>query len=187
MSNWKKITMPIVLLFITLLIDGGVTFLFRDQLNSSIGLMVPRLIVIALVMLAFFLEPKQLFILSITFGFIYDSYYSGLLGVYIAAFVLISYAVIQLRQIINPYFYVMLLINIVCITLLELFVFGVYRAVGIIDVSLPLFLTDRLGATLVLNTGIFLIIGYPLTQWINVITVDNENKSGSNIKNKSLR
>ncbi|OJF95734.1 rod shape-determining protein MreD [Alkalibacterium sp. 20] len=176
MSNWKKIIIPIFLLFFTLLIDGGLTYLFHDQLNSSIGLMVPRLVVVTLIMLAFYLDPKQLFGLSLTFGFIYDSYYSGVLGVYIAAFVLITYLVIQIRQIINPYFYVILLVNVVILTIMELFVFGVYRGIGLSDLTLQLFLVNRLGGTLVFNTVAFLIIGYPLREWMKVLVNIDEKK-----------
>lgn len=187
MTDWKKIIIPVFLLFSTLLMDGGMTYLFRNQLNSSIGLMIPRLVVITLIMLAFYLEPKQLFILSLTFGFIYDSYYSGILGVYIAAFILIPYLVIQIRQIINPYFYVIMLVNIVILTVMELFVFGVYRVIGVSDTTLQLFLVDRLGGTLIFNTGAFLIIGYPLKQWMKVLVNSDGNKTGTNKKSLSLR
>ncbi len=187
MSDWRKITIPVLLMFSTLLMDGGITFLFREQLNSSVGIMVPRLIVLTLVMLAFYLEPKQLFILSLVFGFIYDSYYSGILGVYIAAFILIPYLVVQIRQIIIPYFYVILLVNIVILTAMEIFVFGVYRAIGVSDLTLQLFLVDRLGATLIFNTLVFLVIGYPLKQWMKVLMNSDENKAGTNKKSVSLR
>lgn len=187
MPNWKKIIIPIFLLFFTLLIDGGITYLFRDQLNSSIGLMIPRLVIVTLIMLAFYLDPKQLFILSFTFGFIYDSYYSGVLGVYIAAFVLITYLVIQIRQIINPHFYAILLVNIVILTVMEVFVFGVYRGIGLSDLTLQLFLVDRLRGTLLFNTVVFLIIGYPLKEWMKVLVNTDENKTGKNKKSTSIR
>lgn len=187
MPNWKKITIPVFLLFFTLLIDGGLAYLFRDQLSSSVGLMVPRLIVLTLVMLSFYLEPKQLFILALTFGFIYDSYYSGILGIYIAAFVLVPYLVIQIRQIINPYFYVILLVNIVILSIMEVFIFGVYRVLGLSDLTLQLFLVDRLGGTLIFNTLAFLILGYPLKEWMKVLINPEEKKAGSNKKSMSIR
>jgi len=179
MANWKKITVPVLLLFFTLLVDGGLSFLFHAQLNTALGLMVPRLIVITLVMLSFYLEPKQLFVLSFAFGFIYDSYYSGILGIYIAAFVLIPYLVIQIRQIINPYLYVILLVNIVVLTIMEVFIFGVYRMIGLSDITLQLFLVERLGGTLLFNTAVFLFIGYPLKEWIKVLVSGEESKPGS--------
>jgi len=183
-ANWKKTTIPIFLLFFTLLIDGGLTYLFREQLNTSFGLMIPRLVIITLIMLSFYLEPKQLFILASAFGFIYDSYYSGVLGIYIAAFILIPYLVIQIRQLINPYFYAIMLINIVILTLLELFVFGVYKVIGLSDMTLQLFLVSRLSGTLLVNTVAFAIIGYPLKEWIKVLMSMEEKKSGSGRNNK---
>ncbi|GEK87973.1 rod shape-determining protein MreD [Alkalibacterium putridalgicola] len=183
MTNWKKITIPVFLLFFTLLIDGGLSYLFREQLSTSFGVMIPRLVIITLIMLSFYLEPKQLFILAFVFGFIYDSYYSGILGIYIAAFVLIPYLVIQIRQIINPYFSAILLINIVVLTLMELFVFSVYRVIGLSDMTLQLFLVSRLNGTLIFNTLAFIVIGYPLKEWIKVLVSLEENKAGSSRKN----
>lgn len=186
MSDWKKIIIPVFLLFSTLLMDGSISYLFRDELNSSIGLIVPRVMILTLIMLAFFLEPKQLYILSFTFGFIYDSYYSGILGVYIAAFILIPYLVIQIRQIIIPYFYVILLVNIVILTVMEVFVFGVYRVVGVSDITLQMFLGNRLGGTLIFNTLVFLIIGYPLKQWMKVLVNSDDNKTSTSKKTYHL-
>ncbi|SFB85571.1 rod shape-determining protein MreD [Alkalibacterium subtropicum] len=183
MGNWKKVTIPIFLLFFTLLIDGGLTYLFRDQLSTSFGLMIPRLVVITLIMLSFYLEPRQLYILAFAFGFVYDSYYSGVLGIYIAAFILIPYLIIQIRQIINPYFYAILLINIVVLTLMELFVFSVYRVIGLSDMTLQLFLVSRLNGTLIFNTVAFLVIGYPLKEWIKVLVSMEDKKTGSSRKN----
>lgn len=185
MSNWKKITIPIFLLFFTLLIDGGLTYLFREQLSTTFGLMIPRLIVVTLIMLSFYLEPKQLYILAFTFGFIYDSYYSGILGIYIAAFILLSYLVIQIRQIINPYFYAILLVNIILLTFMELFVFGVYRVIGLSDLTLQLFLVDRLSGTLIFNTLAYLVIGYPFREWIKLTIRSEDNKTGSS-KNSNV-
>ncbi|MER2064014.1 MAG: rod shape-determining protein MreD [Alkalibacterium sp.] len=184
MANWKKIIIPIFLLFFTLLIDGGLSYLFREQLTTSYGLMIPRLIVITLTLLSFYLEPKQLYILAFTFGFIYDSYYSGVLGIYIAAFILIPYLIITIRQIINPYFYAVILINIVVLTLLELFVFGVYKVIGLSDMTLQLFLVNRLSGTLIFNTLAFAVIGYPIKEWMKVIVSTDDHKTVSRRKNK---
>ncbi|MDN6293219.1 MAG: rod shape-determining protein MreD [Alkalibacterium gilvum] len=179
MTNWKKVIFPIFLLFFTLVIDGGVSFLFREQLITSEGFIIPRLVVITLIMLSFYLEPKQLFILAFSFGFIYDSYYSGVLGIYIAAFIVIQYVIVQIRQIINPNFFLILLVNIVSLTLMELFVFGGYRVIGLTDMTLQMFLVNRLSGTLILNACIFLIVGYPLQEWIQTLAAVDESKSGT--------
>ncbi|MDZ7834183.1 MAG: hypothetical protein U5K84_01375 [Alkalibacterium sp.] len=69
---------------------------------------------------------------------------------------LIPYLVIQICQIINPYLYVILLVNIVVLTIMEVFSFGIYRMIGLSDITLQLFLVERLGGTLLFNTAAFL-------------------------------
>ncbi|GEK91560.1 rod shape-determining protein MreD [Alkalibacterium kapii] len=188
MANWKKITLPIFLLFFTLLLDGGLTFLFREQLSTAATLIIPRLVVLTLIMFSFYLEPRQLFILAFASGFIYDSYYSGVLGIYIAAFIMIQYLIVQIRKMINPHFYTILLVNIVILSLMELFVFGAYRIIGLADMTLQLFLVNRLSGTLIFNTVVFLIIGYPFREWIKMLVKVDENKAGMTKKsNVSIR
>lgn len=61
---------------------------------------------------------------------------------------------------INLLIYVLL--SIIVITLLEFFVFGVYRAINITQLSMQLFIVERLGISLLFNGIMMLIIGYPV-------------------------
>ncbi|MDZ7834012.1 MAG: hypothetical protein U5K84_00325 [Alkalibacterium sp.] len=55
--------------------------------------------------------------------------------------------------------------------------------IGLSDITLQLFLVERLSGTLLFNTAAFLLIGYPLKEWIKVLVSGEESKSGSARKN----
>lgn len=177
MEQWKKVIIPIVLLFFSLLLDGLIVTLFNEELSASFGYMSPRIFVLVVIVLAFYLEPKHMFILTFIFGFIYDSYFSGILGIYMAGFTLIAYFVMQLRKIFEDNFLILILMSVIMITFLEFFVFGVYRAVELTAMTTQDFLATRLSGSLVFNTLSAIILVFPMKYIIQLIKSKSKEKS----------
>lgn len=174
MQKWKRVIVPILILFVSLLLDGVITSLFTAELQTSIGIMSPKLFVLAVVVLAYYLEPRHIYILTLLFGFIYDSYYSGILGIYMTVMTLIAYFIIQLRPFIEPNMLVLVLISIIMLTINEFFLFSVYRAIGLTEVTISQFMAERLGATLALNTVLIALVGYPLKRILEAIEFEDK-------------
>ncbi|GAA0487084.1 rod shape-determining protein MreD [Alkalibacterium sp. s-m-22] len=184
MEQWKRVVIPIVLLFFSLLTDGLIVALFTEQLNVPFGFMSPRLFVLVVIMLAFYLEPRHMIILTVVFGFIYDSYFSGLLGIYIAGLTLIAYFVMQLRKIFDTTYLIILLVSIIMITFLEFFVFGIYTVLDLTTMGVQNFMAGRLSASLLFNTVIAVFLILPLKYVIQSMGIDrkdNKDKSKSSI------
>ncbi|MCC5889533.1 MAG: rod shape-determining protein MreD [Alkalibacterium sp.] len=177
MEQWRRVIIPIVLLFFFLLLDGVIVSLFYESLDVSFGFMTPRLFVLTVIVLSFFLEPRHMYILSIVFGFIYDSYYSGILGIYIAGLMIISYFIIQLRNILEPNYLTMVLVTIIMLTLLEFLIFGIYRVIDLTSLSVQEFIAMRLSASLLFNTIAIIILAVPLKFSIKLITLKSKEKS----------
>jgi len=163
MKSWKLVLLPILSLVIVFMLEGVITAYFNATLFTSIGYVAPRITVIFLVMFAFYLSPNHVYILSLIIGFLYDSYYTGYLGIYMASFCLISYLVIRLRDMFKPNVLTHGLVSILMITLLEVMGYWIFRILGITDIGVSLFLAERLGATLLFN-GIFLFALNPLLE-----------------------
>ncbi|MCC5895066.1 MAG: rod shape-determining protein MreD [Alkalibacterium sp.] len=184
MEQWKKVIIPIVLLFVSMLLDGLIVALFYEHLAVSFGFMSPRLMVLVVIILGFHLDPRHMYILTIIFGFIYDSYFSGILGIYMAGLTLVAYFVIQLRRIFDANFVIMILMSVIMLTFLEFFVFGIYRAIDLTALTTQNFLATRLSASLVFNTISAVILVYPIKysiQLINAKTKEKSDKSKSRI------
>ncbi|PRY83920.1 rod shape-determining protein MreD [Alkalibacterium olivapovliticus] len=177
MEQWKKVIIPIVLLFFSLLLDGLIVSLFYEQLSVSFGFMSPRLLVLVVIILAFYLEPRHMYTLTLVFGFIYDSYFSGILGIYMAGLTLVAYFVIQLRRIFDANVLIMILMSVIMLTFLEFFVFGVHKGIDLTALTTQEFLATRLSASLLFNTISAIVLVFPIKQAIQLIQSKNKEKS----------
>lgn len=187
MEQWKKVVIPIVLIFVSLLLDGMVVSLFYQQLSVSFGFLSPKLLVLVIIVLAFHLEPRHMYILTFVFGFIYDSYYSGILGIYMAGLTLVAYFVIQLRKIFDSNYVIMVLMSVIMITFLEFFVFGIYRVVDLTAITTQEFMATRLSASLVFNTVSAVVLVYPVKYAILLIDTKSKDKSDKSKSRISYR
>ncbi|EXJ22824.1 Rod shape-determining protein MreD [Alkalibacterium sp. AK22] len=164
MGAWKKVTLPILLLFLSLLLDGAIALFFNEQLSVSFGVMTPRLFVLVVIVLAFYLQPRHMYTLTIIFGFLYDSYFSGILGIYIATLTLIAYFVVQLRKVFEPAYLITVLMSVIMLTFLEFFVFGIYRVIDLTVLTTQDFMASTLLASLIFNTAAAVLLMLPLNR-----------------------
>jgi len=172
MKTWKLVILPIVSLIFVFMLEGVITAYFNNTLFTSVGYVVPRFTVILLVMFAFYLSPNHIYILSLIIGFLYDSYYTGYLGIYMASFCLISYLVIGVRDMFKSTVLTHGLIGILMVTLLEIMTYWIFRILGIANIEVSVFLAERLGATLLFN-GIFLFALNPLLEKFSLFILND--------------
>ncbi|WP_192983705.1 rod shape-determining protein MreD [Marinilactibacillus psychrotolerans] len=174
MSQWKKIVYPLLMLLIALLLDGILVAQLKGLFITNIGMIVPHLTLLVLLILTFYLSFRHIIILALLMGFIYDSYYTGYLGIFMAIFTIVVYVLLQFKNFFQPNLIIYFLLSIIVITISEFFVFGVYRAINITAISTQEFLLERLGATLLFNGIAILIIGYPIDKVIQGVIQKDE-------------
>lgn len=162
MLQWKKVVFPLLTLFCLFLFDGTVAFIFRNQLAGDAHLMVPRMIYIGLLYFAFRLPMNHVIYLALLFGFLYDSYYTGILGIYMAFFTLTVYATVYLKDYLYTNIFTIGMLGIVMFTVLESLIFLVYQGIALHQMTINTFFATRLGPTLLLNGIFYLALYYPL-------------------------
>ncbi|HLR92273.1 MAG TPA: rod shape-determining protein MreD [Atopostipes sp.] len=160
MHHWRKNLTVILLLFSSVLIDGFIQSAWTSSLQTSIGLIVPRTILLMFIILSFHFEPNFILINAAIFGFIMDTYYLGFIGIYMASLVLMVYLTYHLKRLIRPNVLSYTLISVLGITLVEVIVFGIMRILGITTLSFQLFLVSRLSATLLFNGIVMLVFSF---------------------------
>jgi rod shape-determining protein MreD len=136
---------------------------------TSFGQIVPRTIVLILIILPFYYNQNFVLGMAIFFGFIMDAYYLGFIGVYMAAFVLIVYIFSNLKNIYEPNILSYTLFSVLGLTAFEIFVYGIMRILGITTLSFQMFLATRLGATLLFNAVVMLLISFFVDLWIQSV------------------
>lgn len=164
MYKWQEIISVGLTLLFLLLLDGGLTFMFYEQLLIGGGLMVPRLFFIGLIIFSFYLPIHDLNIYAILFGLLYDSYYTGVLGIYIAVSLIVVNIVHKLKKHVQSNVLEMGLVAMILIVILEIIVYLVYYAVGIAGIPFIEFIVSRVGPTIILNAVFFLLLYFPISQ-----------------------
>lgn len=160
MNNWKQTLLPILLMLSSVLLDGFITSYWTSTLDTNLGLVVPRAIILVIIILTF--HYKNNFMLSSVaiIGFIMDAYYLGFLGVYMASLLLVVTIVSNLKRVIQPNVLSYTVVSILGLTASELVVYSIMRVLGITTISLQMFLVSRLSATLLFNGLAMLVFSY---------------------------
>lgn len=166
MDNWRQNLLAIFLMFSSVLLDGFITSTWTSHLETGLGLIIPRTIVLIIIILSFHYTEGFMLVSAAIIGFIMDTYYLGFIGIYMASFVLIAYITYNLKRIIRPNVLSYTLIAILGITLVEVLTYGIMRILAISTISFQLFLVSRLSATLLFNGIVMLIFSYFIHQLI---------------------
>ncbi|PIO83691.1 rod shape-determining protein MreD [Loigolactobacillus backii] len=164
MRTKTQIWVPL-LLFGLMLFDGSLSTIFTSHFYSYPNVMISRLVLLGLVLVSFFLpDMKHLLLWAFIIGLFYDSFYTGILGVYTFLFPLIVYLTRQIRVYFTPTAIAIGAIYLIELTILESFVYGMNRFMGLTTATLANFIPDVLGPTLLLNLVYFVILYFPLRQ-----------------------
>lgn len=166
----KRVYWVLFVYILAFLVDGVLTNHFSKLFLFSGYSLTPRTIIIAVVMLNFMIDHKSMFWFTVIAGFLMDSYYSGILGVYMALFAVIVRIIRLVRSNIlqNPFTLGLALVFFLSFT--EVSVYFVYALRGVASMDWNEFLVVRLGATLMLNIVIYYILYLPLrnfARWVN--------------------
>jgi len=159
-NNWKQTVLPFFLMFVAMLLDGFVASYFTSVLNTGLGMIIPRSIILVIIILTFHYEQNFMLGSAAIVGFIMDAYYLGFLGVYMAAFLLVVLITTSLKRIMHPNVLTYTLVSILGITAAESVVYAIMRILGITTISMQGFLVSRLSATLLFNGLVMVIFSY---------------------------
>ena len=170
-EKWKINIFAPMLIFFGLLVDGLISGAFSSHLYTENGnVMVPRLIILILVLTSFYLPRNKMILYAIIFGFLYDSYYVGILGIYLAIFPLIVYVTNKLKLVLNPNPITIGMMVFINLSILETMLYWIYKVLGFTTIDMNTFMAGRLGPTLLLNVVLFIFTFYPLKKLILKMT-----------------
>lgn len=153
-----------LLLFIGLVLDGHVMNLFSGPFLVQEFALVPRILLLFLVVFTLFFPKQPLFLYALLFGLVYDSYYIGILGIYVTAMASCIYLLKRSQKFLTPAPIMVFIVYLLAIAYVEIFVFGIYTFLGLASMPFAAFLLTRLGPTILLNFFVLLLLYYPLHQ-----------------------
>jgi rod shape-determining protein MreD len=151
----------IIGLFIAFFLDGSISQMFSGTLFKYPNALVPNLTLLWLILAVFFGNTQKLHLelWAAVIGFIFDMYYTGLLGVYVFIFPLVVYLCYTVYQMLPPNFLSGFLVYFLGITVLVSLGFVANAFIGEADASISEFMVNTLAPTLALNL-VFMALSY---------------------------
>ena len=86
-----------VMLYLLVILDGFLINAFPGQFVSEEYILVPHLALFGFVLFAYYFPKQPMQLYAVLFWLLFDSYYSGILGVYAVAFSVIVYFVKKMQ------------------------------------------------------------------------------------------
>ena len=163
----------ILLLFVCLLIDGTLTQTLAQFIMTGTFYGVPHLTLMALVMTALLL-PEEVYIvpIAIGFGLIFDSYYTGMLGVNTLLWPLIVYVVRQVAPVIPKKPFYLGSVMVIVLTVTAVADYAINQFLGVANGSVIILIANHIGPGLMVNVILFAIAYLPLHRILINLRID---------------
>lgn len=153
-------------LLVVFLFQGTVyTYLPVERAMEDVQV-VPCFLLVSLLLIAFFIGGGIALRYAILFGFLVDLVYTPIIGAYAFSLALTVYLVHSFSRLFNKNLATVLMLVLIGVVLLQLFVYGIYTIISLIDQPFMDMLQRRLPATVMLNGVFTLIVYYPLRKFL---------------------
>ncbi|TDL34411.1 rod shape-determining protein MreD [Jeotgalibacillus sp. S-D1] len=136
--------------------------------------LVPRFLFVFILFISVYYKQRTAYIYGFTFGFMYDLFFTGIIGIYMFLFPLLVYIALAILKLINQNIVVVGVLGLFLIAVLEWIVYQFNLLIGVAGVDFTTFATQRLYSTLLFNSLFILLLAYPFKSWmINVRQGEN--------------
>ncbi|MDZ5712356.1 rod shape-determining protein MreD [Jeotgalibacillus haloalkalitolerans] len=139
------------------------------EVAGDTRMLVPRFLVVFLLFLSFYYDRNVSYIYAFALGFMYDVFFTGIMGIYMFLFPLLIYLSAMILRLIFQNIAISGVVTLVMIALLEWLVYQFNLLIGIADLNIHGFLTQRLYSTLLFNAAFILIAAYPFKIWMTAL------------------
>jgi rod shape-determining protein MreD len=157
----KRIVLPLIL-GVCFIIESIFVEIFPPDLFGTDKMIVPHFLLTVLILMGIYYIRNRAIIYAFIFGLLFDTFYTGILGIYLFIFPLSVYITSTMMKVLQSNIFVSALVTIVNISIAEFIVYGLNVLIGQTSISSLDFLILRLIPTLLLNLIFYIIIFFPI-------------------------
>lgn len=155
----EKLIFPLFYFF-AFLLDGQTTHLLRIFFGDNTSVKMYFIVLLMIYAVNYF-PFKYLLSLTIIIGLLYDSYYYGVIGVYMVCFPLTLWLVETLTRVLSKSYFSTGVITLLAITFIELSSYSIRSVFQLTSETLTTFIASSLGPSLIINLLFVMIICFP--------------------------
>lgn len=160
----KKFLPPLLFLLMLIFESLFVQFL-PGNLFQGEKIVVPHFLIITLIFFTIYGNQKLGIIYGFVFGLLFDTFYTGILGIYLFLFPLTAYIIVKIMKIVQNNIFTVSFFSLIGVVFLEVVVYEIYNIIGVTTMSFSSFFSIRLIPTLFLNAVFTVIAAYPLKRY----------------------
>lgn len=169
----RKYVLPLLFIFVFVYES-----LFLEILPGSLvggdRILVPRFLFIMLVLFSIYGKKNYAYVLGFVFGLLFDVVYTGIIGIYLFMFPLITYIISSILKFIQTNIVVSGIASLIAVCLLELGVYEMNFLIRITDMPFGYFSEYRLLPTVILNAIFIILFIYPLKRFFEKYLAEAE-------------
>ncbi|WP_335869204.1 rod shape-determining protein MreD [Bacillus sp. 2205SS5-2] len=136
--------------------------LFSSEIFGQHGVVVPHFLLILLLFIGIYKGQKTGFVYAIIFGFLFDFYFTGIIGIYLYLFPIVVYLVSQIMKLFDANVIVTSIVSFLGIILMDFAVFELYSLLQKTSLSHTQFVEWRLLPTMIVNAIALILMSMPL-------------------------
>ncbi|GLY10115.1 rod shape-determining protein MreD [Pseudobacillus badius] len=157
----KRLYLPLLMIAL-FYSDNLFVTIFPEAAFDGKYMIIPRFFTIGLLFMAVFFDRNTAIKYGFLFGFLFDIFYTGVLGAYMFFLPFVVYVVSKLVKVLQNNLFILSFIFLFGVALLELIMFQLNVLIERTEIDLAQFVSLRLGPTLLLNLIFYLLFAFPL-------------------------
>jgi len=169
-----KIYAPLIFFF-TMLLDGQLSSVMENVTKDNYY-PISMLTILLFILGTINLSERYMLIVAFAIGFLYDSYFIGVLGINMFLYPFTTYWLHKMRKIIRRNLFTKIAVFIITLTAYQIALMLLQSFFGLAKINLILFIVFVLGPSILFNIFLFMLFVYPLCWLFGVKTVLRKEK-----------
>jgi rod shape-determining protein MreD len=146
------------------------------ELNGEYRYLIPRFLIMYLIFISIYYSRNRAMVYGLVFGVLYDVFFIDIIGLYSFLYPLICLIASFIVKYIHQHLLVTTTLSLVLVALLEFALYYFFSLIGLTDISLSVFVFERLLPTMIANSIFLIMLGWAFKYVISARLIQRLNQ-----------
>ncbi|EPD54291.1 rod shape-determining protein MreD [Paenisporosarcina sp. FSL H8-0542] len=137
------------------------------DISGEYRFLIPRFLIMYLIFISIYYSRNRAMLYALLFGLLYDVFFIDIIGLYSFLYPLICLIASFIVKFIHQHLIVTTALSLVLVAGLEFVLYQFFSLIGLTDISLAVFVRERLIPTMIANSIFLVVLGWAFKYVIN--------------------
>jgi len=137
------------------------------DISGEYRFLIPRFLIMYLIFISIYYSRNRAMLYALLFGLLYDVFFIDIIGLYSFLYPLICLIASFIVKFIHQHLIVTTTLSLVLVAGLEFVLYQFFSLIGLTDISLSVFVRERLIPTMIANSIFLVVLGWAFKYVIN--------------------